>query len=99
MDTKLQSKDYTQILACFIVAIICLVFIISFFYQAFPEASIDFKVNRNQSHVVAKNFLQEIDVDVEDYSHSAIFSYQQDAKTFLEKELGVSVRYDKSLKR
>lgn len=94
MDTRLNHKDYRVIVICVVLAIVSLFFITKYFYQAFPEASIEFKVTKSQSRVVADSFLKKISFDPQGYRHSAIFSYDSEAKTFLEKELGAEKAND-----
>lgn len=88
MDSRLTSKDYKLFLVCLGIALASVFVIAKYFYQAFPEASIQFKVTRSQSRVIAEQVLQVQDLNVKEYRHSAIFAYDDDAKTFLEKELG-----------
>ncbi|NIA30208.1 MAG: CPBP family intramembrane metalloprotease, partial [Actinobacteria bacterium] len=76
------------IVICILIAAVSLLFVIKYFYKAFPEASIDFKVTRVQSRKIAAAFLQKIHFDDKGYRHSVIFDYDNQAKTFLEKELG-----------
>jgi membrane protease YdiL (CAAX protease family) len=88
MPIRLQSKDYRTILICLAIALISLFILNRYYRQAFPEASIDFKVNRSQSQEIAGNFLAGLQLDVSDYRHTAVFDYQNDAKVFLERHLG-----------
>ncbi|MBN2000195.1 hypothetical protein JW935_21780, partial [candidate division KSB1 bacterium] len=87
MDTKLERKDLRTIVVCVILASICFFFILRFFYQAFPEASIDFKLTRQQARDIAENFLSQMDIETEGFFHSVKFDYHADAKTFLERTL------------
>jgi len=88
LDSKLNRRDYRLIVICLFISVLAVIFIARYFYKAFPEASIDFKVTRNQSKAIAENILQKINFNPAGYRHAAIFSYHQSAKTFLEKELG-----------
>ncbi|MBN2411651.1 CPBP family intramembrane metalloprotease [candidate division KSB1 bacterium] len=88
MNSGLNRKDYRLIVICLFISVFSVFFIAKYFYKAFPEASIDFKVTKSQSKVEAEKYLQKLNIDTKGYRHSAIFSYYQDAKTFLEKELG-----------
>ncbi len=88
LDSGLNSRDYRLIILCLFISVLSVVFIAKYFYKAFPEASIDFRVTKNQSKVEAEKYLQKLNINTAGFRHSAIFSYYQDAKTFLEKELG-----------
>jgi membrane protease YdiL (CAAX protease family) len=88
MDDKLVRKDYRFIFACVLCCVLATLFLMKYFKAAFPEASIHFKVNKSQSQAVADSFLSTLGISVNDYRHAAIFSYDDNAKTFLEKECG-----------
>jgi membrane protease YdiL (CAAX protease family) len=88
MENKLVRKDYILILICIAIAIASTFIISKNFTKAFPEASIEFNVTKGQSKEIAADFLNKIGFDQTGYRHSAIFSYHNQAKVFLEKELG-----------
>ncbi len=89
MEERLQKRDFVFIAACSAVALVCLFIGAHYFYRAFPEASIDFRVTREEARQRAELFLQERGFDVSSYRHSAVFRYDNRAKTFLERELGL----------
>jgi hypothetical protein len=59
------------------------------FYRAFPEASIDFRVSREDARLLAGRFLSDQNYDVRAYQQAARFSFDDQAKTFLEREAGL----------
>jgi membrane protease YdiL (CAAX protease family) len=59
------------------------------FYRAFPEASIDFRVSREDARLLAGRFLSDQGYDVRSYQQAARFSFDDEAKTFLEREAGL----------
>ena len=59
------------------------------FYRAFPEASIDFKVSRDDARNIADRFLSDQGYRLEGYRQAAQFTYDEQAKTFLEREVGL----------
>ncbi|HPN33600.1 MAG TPA: CPBP family intramembrane metalloprotease [bacterium] len=85
---RLTSKDYRLIALCLVAAILSLFIIVNYFYKAFPEASIDFRVTQKQSQQIAGEWLSKLTLDPTGYRHASIFDYDSEAKTFLEKELG-----------
>lgn len=89
METKLTRKDLAFIGGCLLVAAVGLAVGVHYFYRAFPEASIDFRVTRDEAKVQAADFLAARGFDLTSYRHSAIFRYNDQAKTFLERELGL----------
>ena len=89
MEQHLDKKDYRLFAVCVAVVALSLYVATHFFHQAFPEATIDFKITREEAREQARSFLQHRGLDVEEYRHSAIFRYDGQAKTFLERELGL----------
>ena len=89
METKLTRKDFAFIGGCVLVAAVSLAVGVHYFYRAFPEASIDFRVTRDEAKVQAADFLAARGFDLANYRHSAIFRYDNQTKTFLERELGL----------
>ncbi len=60
-----------------------------YFYQAFPEASVDFRVSRPAAVEVARNFLAAQGHRLEGYQSSIVFRVDDDAKTYLERQAGL----------
>ena len=89
MEGKLERKDLGFIGACLLIVVVSLIIGVHYFYRAFPEASIDFRVTRDEAQTQAAAFLATRDIDLADYRHSAIFRYDDQTKTFLERELGL----------
>ena len=89
METKLTRKDLAFIGGCLLVAAVSLVVGVHYFYRAFPEASIDFRVTRDEAQAQAADFIAARGFDLASYRHSAIFQYHDQAKTFLERALGL----------
>ena len=89
METKLTRKDFAFIGGCVLVAAVSLAVGVHYFYRAFPEASIDFRVTRDEAKMQAADFLAARGFDLAAYRHSAIFRYDNQTKTFLERELGL----------
>ena len=89
MEIKLTRKDLAFIGGCVLVAAVSLAVGVPYFYRAFPEASIDFRVTRDEAKVQAADFLAARGFDLAGYRHSAIFRYDNQTKTFLERELGL----------
>lgn len=55
---KFTPKDYLFILLCALLCEVCLALGIRYFYQAFPEASIEFLITRDESDPIAKEFVK-----------------------------------------
>ena len=89
MPDKLVRSDYRLIAACLLVCAVSLFIGVRYFYRAFPEASIDFKVDRDTSLPLALKFLHQQEIGTDQYRHATSFRYDGDAKVFLERELGL----------
>ena len=74
---------------CALVAALSLAVGASLFYKAFPEAGIDFAVTREESRLQAEVFLADQGLATAAHHHSAVFSFDGTAKTFLERSLGL----------
>ena len=87
MEGKLERRDLVFIGGCLLVTVFCLLIGTRYFYQAFPEASIDFRITREQAQIQAEDFLATRGFDLSQYHHSAVFDHDEQTKTFLEREL------------
>ena len=60
-----------------------------YFFEAFPEASVDFRVSRPAALEVARSFLTAQGYRLEGYQSSIVFRVDDEAKTYLEREVGL----------
>src|SRR6202521_5091699 len=60
-----------------------------YFFRAFPEASVDFRVSREEALARAQRLASSLGEDVSSYQSAIIFVVHDDAKTYLERELGL----------
>ncbi|MDK9699985.1 MAG: CPBP family intramembrane metalloprotease [bacterium] len=87
---KLQSPDFRFLLICLLVLAGSIAIGWQYFHKAFPESTIDFKLDRTAAGAVAEQFLaQTVGAPPADYKHVSRFGYSGGAKAYLEKELGV----------
>jgi membrane protease YdiL (CAAX protease family) len=89
MKERLRISDYRFIAVCLVLFAGAAWYSVRNFYRAFPEASIDFRVNRDDAQVLAGRFLAGQGYRVEGYRQASRFSYDDEAKTFLEREAGL----------
>ncbi len=89
MPTRLTSSDFKTIAICALIGAVSLAVGVKYFSRAFSEAAIDFRVNRNDSQPIAEKFLAERGIRVEGYRHVAVFRYDDSAKVYLERTLGL----------
>ncbi len=86
---RLGSADVRFLAICLAVFALTAWFSVRYFYRAFPQASIDFRVNREQSQDLARRFLESRGFVVSSYQQASRFQYDDEAKTFLEREVGL----------
>ena len=89
MKERLRTSDYRFIAVCLALFAGAAWYSVRNFYRAFPEASIDFRVGRDDAQVLAGRFLAGQGYRVEGYRQASRFSYDDEAKTFLEREAGL----------
>lgn len=89
MPVKLNFKDTRVIVVAVVVAGVSLAIGVKYFSHAFPEASIHFRVNRNESARIAAQFLRARGFHLAGYRHAAVFNYDDEAKLYLERTQGL----------
>lgn len=89
MTSRLRASDYRFIAICLALLAASTWFSVRYFYLAFPEASIDFRVGRAEARTIAERFLAGHQYRVTDYRTAASFDFDDNAKTFLEREVGL----------
>lgn len=89
MTDRLRGSDYRFIAVCLALLAVSTWFSVRYFYLAFPEASIDFRVGRAEAQTLAETFLSGHRYEVAGYRSAASFAFDDDAKTFLEREAGL----------
>ena len=90
MSTTLTSADRRVITIAIVVAGISLAIGVKYFSHAFPEAAIEFRVNRDDSTPLATKFLADRGWNVSGYRHAAVFDFDDDAKVYLERTQGLA---------
>jgi membrane protease YdiL (CAAX protease family) len=88
MNERFGRSDYRFLAVCLTLLAVATWFSVRNFYRAFPEASIDFRVSRPEGETLASAFLAGRGYDTANYRRAASFSYDDNAKTFLEREAG-----------
>jgi membrane protease YdiL (CAAX protease family) len=59
------------------------------FFEAFPEASVNFQVTREEALGRAKSFVESVGQDVSSYRLVIVFGVDDNAKTYLERQVGL----------
>jgi membrane protease YdiL (CAAX protease family) len=86
---RLASSEKRALLLWVILGLVGVVFAQKYFFRAFPEASVDFHVSRTEALQRAQSFLSGIAEDVRGYRSVIVFDVDDNAKTYLERELGL----------
>ena len=88
-EDRLTGSD-KRILALWILCgIVGALFAQKYFFRAFPEASVDFKVSRSEAQSRAKQFIEGLGQSLAGYQSTIVFNVDENAKTYLERELGL----------
>ncbi len=88
-EDRLTSSDKRALLLWVLLGIVGVVFAQKYFFQAFPEASVDFKVSRAEALTRAQKFVGSLGEDVSRYQSAIVFDVDDNAKTYLEREVGL----------
>ena len=86
---RLDKKDAKVLLMWIFAGIVGAVVAYAYFFQAFPEASVDFKVPRADALAIAKQFASAQGAQLSGYESSIVFNLDDTAKTYLEREVGL----------
>jgi len=86
---RLSGSEKRALLLWVALGIIGAAFAYKYFFRAFPEASVDFRVTRPEALKLAQSFVAGLGESVSDYRSAIVFSVDDDAKTYLERELGL----------
>src|SRR6266571_6282307 len=89
MPIKLSAREFRIIGAGLLIAAASVALGIKYFRRAFPEASIVFRVNRDDSKPLALRFLADRGASLAGYRHASIFDYDDQAKVYLERTEGL----------
>jgi len=89
MPIRLTHREFRIIAAGVLVASVSLGIGVKYFWRAFPEAAIDFRLTREQSAPVARKFLADRGIRLEGYRHTSIFNYSDETKVYLERTQGL----------
>ena len=89
MPIKLTSSDGKTIAVAILISALSLAIGIKYFSHAFPEAAIQFRVNRDDSAPLAQKFLAERGFKLGGYRHAAVFDFDDQGKVYLERTQGL----------
>jgi len=88
-DERLNRSDLRTLLIWIAVGLLGVFISFKYFFVAFPEASVDFRVSRTAAVEEARNFLAVQGFQIEGYQSSIVFRVDDNAKNYLEREVGL----------
>jgi hypothetical protein len=86
---RLTSSEKRALLLWVAAGIVGLLFAHKYYFQAFPEASVNFKISREEALSRAQKFVKGLGENISGYKTSIIFDVDEDAKVYLERQLGL----------
>jgi membrane protease YdiL (CAAX protease family) len=86
---RLTSANKLALLMWVIAGIAGGLFAHKYYFRAFPEASVNFKVSRGEALTHAKEFLATEGQSAASYQSAIVFNVDDNAKTYLERETGL----------
>ncbi len=86
---RLTGSEKRALVLWVLLGIVGVVFAQKYFFRAFPEASVDFKVSRDEALGRAQKFIGSMGEDVSGYQSAIVFEVDDNAKTYLEREVGL----------
>jgi hypothetical protein len=86
---RLTGSEKRALLLWVAAGILGIVFAQKYFFRAFPEASVNFQVSREEAVSRAQKFLSGLGENVSGYRSAIVFNVDDNAKVYLERELGL----------
>jgi membrane protease YdiL (CAAX protease family) len=88
-EDRLTGSDKRALLLWIFFGLLGVWFAHRYFFRAFPEASVDFKVSRSEAQARAKEFVGGLGENLNGYQSTISFAVDETAKTYLERQLGL----------
>ncbi len=86
---RLNRSDAKVLLTWLLAGILGAAVAYTYFFRAFPEASVEFKVPRADALAIAKQFAVAQGAQLGGYDSTIVFDLDDTAKTYLEREVGL----------
>ncbi|HEX9286698.1 MAG TPA: CPBP family intramembrane glutamic endopeptidase, partial [Thermoanaerobaculia bacterium] len=86
---RFGGRDRRFVLVCLAVIVAGAALTGLLFRRAFPEASIEFRVNRSQARVRGEKFLEDLGRKLDHTRFAGRFDVEEEPKVYLERELGL----------
>jgi hypothetical protein len=86
---RLTATDKRALFLWVVAGILGAMFAYKYFFRAFPEASVNFQVSREEALGRAQKFVNGMGENVSGYESTIVFDVDDNAKVYLERELGL----------
>jgi len=86
---QLSRRDKRALILWVLAGVVGLWYAQRHFFEAFPEASVNFKVTRGEALERARNFVESLGISTAAYRSVIVFGVNDDAKTYLERQVGL----------
>ncbi len=86
----LTSSDRRALLLWLVLGVAGALFAFKYYFAAFPEAAVNFQVSRAEALERARHFVTGLGENLASYQSSIVFDVDDNAKTYLERELGLA---------
>ncbi len=87
---RLDGRDLRVLLLWLLVGLLGAGVAWRYFFDAFPEAAVHFKVTRGEALQSAREFAAAQGAGLDGYQSAVVFNVEDDQKTYLERELGLA---------
>jgi len=88
-EDRLTAKDSRVLLLWILAGVVGVILAWKYFFVAFPEAAVDFRISRSEAVERARDFLSKQDFPLATYEGSIVFGVDNNAKIYLEREVGL----------
>ncbi len=86
---RLTGSDKRALLLWVAAGILGALFAYKYFFRAFPEASVNFQVSREEALARAQKFVTGLGENISKYQSTIVFDVDDNAKVYLERQLGL----------
>jgi membrane protease YdiL (CAAX protease family) len=86
---RLTGSDKRALVLWVVLGVLGALFAYKYFFRAFPEASVNFQVSREEALARAQKFVSGLGEDVGGYQSAIVFNVDDNAKVYLERQLGL----------
>ena len=86
---RLTGSDKRALILWVVAGVAGALFASKYYFRAFPEASVNFQISREEALASAQKFVTGLGENVSEYQSTIVFDVDDNAKVYLERELGL----------